>query len=254
MGLFLCPIVSNLAAPKPLRMTYDAVIAELKSYSQKTFEHIFDNHGAGGRSWGVKIEDLKKIQKKVRTDHALALQLFDTGISDAQYLAGLIADEKKITKEQLHHWARHASWSMVSEYTVPWIAADSPHGWDLALEWIDAKEESLQATGWATLASVVATRPDDDLDLRALKDLLNRVTGTIHASGNRVRYLMNSFVIALGTSVPLLTGEAVAAGNTIGKVKVDMGKTACKVPFAPDYIQKVIDRGTVGKKRKMARC
>ncbi len=235
-------------------MTYDAVIAELKTYSQKTFERIFDNHGAGGQSWGVKIEDLKKIQKKVKTDHALALQLYDSGISDAQYLAGLIADEKQITKEELRHWAQEASWSMISEYTVPWMAADSPYGWELGLEWIDAKEEALQATGWATLASVVAVQQDEDLDLPALQRLLNRVERTIHASGNRVRYLMNSFVIALGASVPALTDEAQAAGRTIGKVKVDMGKTACKVPFAPDYIQKVKDRGAVGKKRKMARC
>ncbi|HVG11662.1 MAG TPA: DNA alkylation repair protein, partial [Flavisolibacter sp.] len=98
-------------------MTYDEVITELKTYSQKTFERIFDNHGAGGQSWGVKIEDLKKIQKKVKTDHALALQLFDSRISDAQYLAGLIADEKKITKAELRRWAQLASWSMISEYT-----------------------------------------------------------------------------------------------------------------------------------------
>ena len=235
-------------------MTYDEVIAELKTYSQKTFERIFDNHGAGSQSWGVKIEDLKKIQKKVKKDHALALQLFDSRISDAQYLAGLIADENKITKQELRHWAHSSSWSMIGEYTVPWVAADSPHGWELALEWIDAREESLQASGWATLASVVATTPDEDLDLTALKGLLKRVEETIHTSGNRVRYLMNSFVIALGASVESLTGEAQAAGRAIGKVKVDMGKTACKVPFAPDYIQKVIDRGNVGKKRAMARC
>jgi hypothetical protein len=43
------------------------------------------------------------------------------------------------------------------------------------------------------------------------------------------------------------------AGN-IGKVTVDMGNTACNVPFAPDYIKKVQQRGTIGKKRAMARC
>jgi hypothetical protein len=40
----------------------------------------------------------------------------------------------------------------------------------------------------------------------------------------------------------------------IGPVTVDMGDTACKVPYAPDYVQKVVDRGTVGKKRKTAKC
>ena len=35
---------------------------------------------------------------------------------------------------------------------------------------------------------------------------------------------------------------------------VDMGDTACKVPFIPDYIRKVEARGTIGKKRKTVRC
>ena len=65
---------------------------------------------------------------------------------------------------------------------------------------------------------------------------------------------MNGFVIALGSYVSELSDDALRAGEEIGKVKVDMGDTACKVPFAPDYIRKMIDRGAVGKKRKTARC
>jgi hypothetical protein len=235
-------------------MRYDEVIRELKSYSNKTFEKIFDNHGARGQSWGVKVEDLKKIQKKIKKDHDLALRLFDSGVSDAQYLAGLIADETKMTIKDLQHWAETAGWQMISEYTVAWIAAESMHGWELGIKWIDAKEETRQSSGWATLASSVAIRPDEDLDIEHLKALLERVQTEISAAPNRVRYTMNGFVIAVGSWVKALTGEAQKTGYAIGEIKVDMGNTACKVPFAPDYIQKVIDRGTAGKKKKMARC
>ena len=38
------------------------------------------------------------------------------------------------------------------------------------------------------------------------------------------------------------------------KVDVDMGGTACKVPYAPDYIDKVVGMGRLGVKRKSARC
>ena len=40
----------------------------------------------------------------------------------------------------------------------------------------------------------------------------------------------------------------------IGKVSVDVGDTACKIPYAPDYIEKIKKRGTIGKKRKTAKC
>ena len=65
---------------------------------------------------------------------------------------------------------------------------------------------------------------------------------------------MNGFVIAIGTYVVNLTDKALEVANEIGKVSVDLGGTACKVPLATDYIGKVIDKGGAGKKRKTARC
>jgi hypothetical protein len=65
---------------------------------------------------------------------------------------------------------------------------------------------------------------------------------------------MNSFVITLGSYVESLTKSALQTAERIGRVSVDMGKTACKVPYAPDYIAKVQKRGAIGKKRKTVRC
>ena len=55
------------------------------------------NHGAKEPFFGVKVGDLKKILKKTKKNHELSLELYKTGNSDAMYLAGLMADEKKIT-------------------------------------------------------------------------------------------------------------------------------------------------------------
>ena len=137
---------------------------------------------------------------------------------------------------------------------MPWIAAESDHGWGLGLEWIESEKENVQSSGWATLASVVSIRPDEALHIRQLKILLKRVEKEIHRAPSRARYAMNNFVIAVGGYVKELTEEAIKVGNAVGKVHVDMGGTACKVPFAPDYIQKIMDKGYIGKKRKTARC
>ena len=65
---------------------------------------------------------------------------------------------------------------------------------------------------------------------------------------------MNAFVIAVGSYVKSLTDFAKQVGEKIGALEVDMGNTACQVPFAPDYIRKVEKRGTIGKKRTSAKC
>jgi hypothetical protein len=137
---------------------------------------------------------------------------------------------------------------------VSWVAAESLHGWDLALEWIESSKENTAVTGWTTLSSLVGIKDDSDLDQAKLKALILRVQAEIHSAPNRVRYAMNGFVIAVGTYVQSLTEFALQTGKKIGEVTVDVGDTACKVPYAPDYIEKVRKRGTIGRKRKTAKC
>jgi hypothetical protein len=143
---------------------------------------------------------------------------------------------------------------MVGEYTVPWVASESRFGAELAREWIDAKTEDIATTGWGTWSSLVAIKPDDELDLDDLVDLLERVQREIHKAPNRVRYVMNGFVIAVGCFVPALAAKAKAVARAVGTVEVDMGGTACKVPDAVAYIDKVEKAGRAGRKRKTARC
>lgn len=235
-------------------MTAQQILAEIEPLGTEGYRRILRNHGVTGPLFGVKIEELKKYEKVIRKDYQLALDLFDTGVYDAIYLAGLIADEKQMTKDDLRGWLKKASSDLVAEFAVSWVAADGPHGWELALEWIDSPDVKDAVVGWGTLSSVVAVKSDADLDITALRGLLQRVKSSIHSQPDRVRYKMNGFVIALGSYVSELTDEAIAAGEEIGKVIVDMGRTDCKVPFAPDYIRKVVDKGRVGKKRKSARC
>lgn len=235
-------------------MTKEEVFKELESYGNEGTKSVLIKHGAREPFYGVKVQDLKKIVKKIKKDYQLSLELYDSGNSDAMYLAGLIADEKLMTKEDLQKWVKGAYWSMISEYTVPWIAAESQFGFELALEWIESREDNTAAAGWSTLSSLVALKTDDELDMNLLKNLISRVEKEIHTSSNRVKYTMNGFVISVGAYVLELTNLSMKTAEKIGKVDVYMGKTSCKVPFAPEYLQNIIDKGRVGKKKKSARC
>jgi 3-methyladenine DNA glycosylase AlkD len=235
-------------------MSATEIVTELKALGKENYKRLLLNHGIKEPVLGVSVENLKKIQKRVKKDYQLALDLYDTGIYDAMYLAGLIADDARMTRKDLERWVKTASCEALCGYTVPWVAAGSDHGWELALKWIDSKQSGIASAGWATLVSLVAIKDDSELDLPELKKLLQRVAKTIHDAPNSVRYMMNNFVIGVGTYVKPLSDLALQTGERIGTVSVDMGDTACKVPFAPDYIRKVQKMGRVGKKRKSAKC
>jgi 3-methyladenine DNA glycosylase AlkD len=235
-------------------MTAKQILAELKPLGSESYKKVMLNHGVKEPFFGVKISDLQKIQKRIKMDYQLALDLYDTGNYDAMYLAGLIADDARMTKKDLQRWIANATHEPLAGVTVPWVAAGSPHGWELALEWIGSKKARTAEAGWATLRSLVSIKDDSELDLAELKRLLERVRKTIHQAPNDVRSSMNGFVIAVGSYVKSLTDTAIQTGEKIGPVSVDMGNTSCQVPFAPDYIRKVQKRGTIGKKRKSAKC
>jgi 3-methyladenine DNA glycosylase AlkD len=228
------------------------IMSELEKMGDEQTKKTFLRHGAREPVFGVKVENLKKIQKRVKKNHELALQLFETGNVDAMYLAGLISDPPKMSPENLNRWASQAYTSTISEYAVAWTAAESPHALQVAADWIESDQENVAAAGWGTLIYYVSMTPNPDV--HQFDKLLERVARDIKKSANRVRYTMNGFVIAVGSYVPALTEKATEIARRIGKVEVDMHGTACKVPDAESYIDKVKQRGTIGKLRKSPRC
>ena len=153
-------------------MNKDQVMNELKKKGSESIKKIFLNHGATEPMYGVKIADLKVIQKKVKKDHRLAMDLFGTGNYDAMYLAGLIADESKMSKQDIQQWAEKSQSSGISEYTVAWVAAESEYGWGLGMKWIDSPKENIASAGWNTLSGVIAMKPDNELDIATIKKTL----------------------------------------------------------------------------------
>jgi 3-methyladenine DNA glycosylase AlkD len=235
-------------------MTLQEVMTELEKMGDANTKKTLMRHGAKEPFYGVKVADLKKILKKTKKNHQLSLELFQTGNSDAMYLAGLMADENQISKKDLNDWVKKAYWFYLSEYAVPWVAAETDFGFELGMEWIDSKEENIKAAGWATLASFASYQPDEKIDTKAYSNLLDRVQEKIHKAENREKYAMNGFIIATASYIPSLTEKAKAVAQTIGPVSVDMNGTACKVPLAISYIKKVEDKGKIGNKKKTARC
>lgn len=230
------------------------IMQELESLGTEQTRKTFRNHGAKGELFGVKVGDLKVIQKRIRKNHALALGLYDTLNSDAMYLAGLISDPLQMTPEDLQHWVEKAEWEMISEYTVAWVAAESKYGWEKALEWIQSPVEHIAASGWATLSCLMSLKKDEDLNVAAISGLLDFIAQNIHTQPNRVKYTMNGFVISAGSFVGLLTEKAKDTAKAIGKVQVFMGNTSCKVPDAFEYIVKVEQAEKTGKKKKTVFC
>jgi 3-methyladenine DNA glycosylase AlkD len=235
-------------------MDFNQVMKRLEEMGTAQTRKTFSRHGAPSESmFGVKVADLKTLLKPLKGNQEIALQLFNSGNSDAMYLAGLIADGSKMSEFELQKWVESATWYMISEFTVPWVASENPDGFEIALKWIDSDIEKIAASGWVTLSCLISIRADEEIDRSLILRLINKIENEIHQSPSRVRYSMNNFIISVGGYLRDLANEAKLSARKIGVVYVDMGETACKVPDAIEYIDKMIARGPV-KKKKTAKC
>ena len=235
-------------------MTAEEILAELPKLGSQAIKNVLVKHGAQEPFYGVKVEHLKKLQKKVKRNHETALALYDSGISDAMYLAALVSEPRKMTKAQLDKWAKAATWSMISECAVAWTAAESRFAVELAVKWIDNSKVTVACCGWSTLSSYAGITPDDAIDLPLFAKLLDRVKTEVRDAPNRVKYRMTGFVISVGSYIVPLIPHAKAVAEAVGKVDVDVGDTSCRVPDATEYIAKVEAMGRTGRKRKSAMC
>ncbi|ALS01028.1 DNA alkylation repair protein [Enterococcus silesiacus] len=236
-------------------MNIEQVMSRLEELGTEQTKKTLRKYGATEPFYGVKIGDLKKyLVKEVKKDQNLALALFDTGNSDAQYLAGLSIRPKQLTKEQLQDWAKKSHWSAISEAIVASVAAESPFAVELAQEWLKSTDELIEDTGWCCYGKYISIAPNDQIDYEEVANLLNIVKETIHHSPKSVRYCMNQFVIYVGAHYLPLLDEAQKTAEAIGVVTGSFGDISCNIPLASDAIHKSLDSGRNGLKKKRAVC
>src|SRR5713101_3581597 len=104
-------------------MTAKEILEEMKPLGSDSYKKVIFNHGVKEPCFGVKVGDMQKIQNRIKKDYQLALDLYDTAIYDAMYLAGLIADDAQMTKQDLNRWVKKANGGSLESHTVPWVAA-----------------------------------------------------------------------------------------------------------------------------------
>ena len=216
-------------------MTEQAVLKALESRGSAQNRKIYRRHGVKGEMWGVSYADLDALKKKIKTNHELALGLWQSGNHDARVLATMVADPAQLSRRVVDAWAKELDNYMLTD-AFSKVVSRSPVARDCVKRWTVAKDEWKGSAGW-TILSLLAL-DDPDIEARDLEPHLKTIETTIHGEENRVRYSMNNALIAIGARSAALEKKALAVARKIGAVQVDHGETGCKTPNAAAYIPK----------------
>ena len=216
-----------------------AVLRELEGLGSEQTRKTYRRHGVRGELYGVNYAPLGKLAKKLKTNHALAGELWESGNHDARILATMIADPAATTGAELDKWIRDVDNYVLAD-AFAGLVSRTPVARKKMEKWTRSTHEWVGRIGWAILARLAMA--DSTLTDAEYERYLEEIERRIHGSKNRIRDAMNMAVIAIGLRSAAFEKKAVGAAKRIGKVEVDHGETGCVTPDAVEYIQKARTR------------
>lgn len=231
-------------------MTFEEVMAYLEEHGIEAVRRVYRSHGAMEPLFGVKLTDMKPLVKTIGKDHELALRLYDTGNSDAMYLAGLIADPQRITMEELDDWVGKAYWDMLSERCVAVIAAKSTHGFEAARKWVRSPDEMVASAGYASFSTLFSVVPDEEIDMDEVRRMIDDIVVRIQEEKTHLQNAMKNFMIMAGIFIKPLYDYTLEAGKRIGTIKPSIPENNCNIQSVTDYLVRYAEKGRIGVKVK----
>lgn len=231
-------------------MTFDQVMKELESLGTAQNQKIYLNHGCDIKTFGVSVANLKTLYKSIKNDVLLGMELLNSDVYDAMYLSQWLVDANLLTMSDLESLINVSNFYVVVENIMPSIIINNKALTQECIDkWMNSGNDRKRQCAYSLYALVLGKYPNNEINQDDVIGILNHIEKTIHKEENRVKYVMNNFVICAGIYDKQLTDYCINIAQNIGEVNVFMGKTACKVPYAPDYINKVKTMGRIGLKR-----
>ena len=235
-------------------MDLQMVMEELEALGKERMKKMYISNGAHEPLFGVATGAMKPIAKKIKINQPLAEELYATGNYDAMYFAGIIADPKGMTESEFERWMDGAYFYMLSDYVVAVTLAEADIAQDVADKWIASGEELRMSAGWSCYCWLLGNRKDAEFSESKLAHMLEVVEKTINDSPERTKSSMMNFIYTVGISYLPLHEKAVETANAIGTVEIKREKKKSSFVNAYENIQKEVDRGRLGFKRKYVRC
>jgi len=235
-------------------MDFEMVMQELEALGTERLKKMYIGNGAHEPLFGVATGKMKPLAKKIKINQPLAEELYATGNYDAMYFAGIIADPMNMTEADFDRWMDGAYFYMLSDYVVAVTLSESDIAQAVADKWIASGEELRMSAGWSCYCWLLGNRPDNEFSTSKIGSMLNQVEDTIHNSPERTKSAMNNFIYTVAISYLPLHDKAVGTARAVGPVEMKREKKKSSILRASENIQKDVDKGRIGFKRKYVRC
>ena len=219
-------------------MKLDEVLKELEALGNEKMRAQNTKAGASDNQFGVRRGDVRKVAKKIKSDHALALALWDNGNIDARFLAILLLKPKSLSSSELDAMVRSAKFDQVADWLISYVIKKHADKESLRESWMNDDEPMAARAGWALTAERIVKSPDG-LDLGGLFDRIESEMATAHA---HAQWTMNMCLGETGIHHAEHRKRALKIGEALGVYRDFPTSKGCTSPFVPIWINEMVSR------------
>ncbi len=169
------------------------------------------------RAYGVPIPVIRKMAKEIGRDHALALELWDTGVHEARILAALVDDPIRVTASQMDRWARDFdSWDLCDQCCMNLFDKTS-YAYRKASLWSARRTEFVKRAAFALMAALsVHDKVAEDGAFTGFLQIIEREASD---ERNFVKKAVNWALRQIGKRNRSLNREAIATARRLQKTE-----------------------------------
>ena len=219
-------------------MTVKELLKELESLGDAKVKALNTKNGVSDKQYGVKLGDLRVVAKKIKLNHALALELWETGHFDARMLSMLIIEPKKLSADELDRLVRSADHARIADWLNSYVVKVHPENEKLRQRWMKDKDPMALRAGWNLTAQRVRSQREL-IDAPALLTRIEKEMGKAHPDA---QWTMNFVLAEIGVNFPELRERAIAIGEKLGVYRDWPAPKGCTSPFAPIWINEMVKR------------
>ena len=219
-------------------MSSKEILSQLDALGNEKVRLRNKKNGASDNQFGVQLGDIRKLAAKLKTNHALALELWDTENIDARLLAILLVQPKELSATELDQMVRSANFAQLADWLNAYVIKQHPDKETLRQTWLQDKNPWAARAGWGLTSERVSKNPEG-LELSAL---LERIEADMPQAAPEAQWTMNTCLASIGIHHPEFRQCAIDIGETLGIYRDYPVSKGCTSPFAPIWINEMVKR------------
>ena len=211
------------------------LVKELADLEDAKIRAVNEKHGD---AHGINLTRLRAVAKRVKTQHELSVELWETEDPNARLLALLICSPRKFDGDSLDRMLRQSQSPKEQDWLVNYVVKKNKNAEELRARWLADNDSNVASAGWALTSDRVNKKPEG-LDLSAL---LDEIESSMRDAPERLQWAMNMCLAYIGIESPDHRDRARRIGERLEVLKDYPTPPNCTSPFAPIWIDEMVRR------------